>query len=96
MGTLHGHPMMPPVAPTSGLAIASMTCGIVGIMLSTGCVGVIGGLPAVICGHAALRSIKTSPIPVRGNGMAITGLVTGYLACVSSLWLVFLLMSAMM
>lgn len=67
----------PPVAPSSGLAIASMVCGIVGYLT---CYFVaILGIPAVICGHMALSQIKNSPVPMGGRGMAITGLVLGYL-----------------
>ncbi len=70
-----------PVVPTSGLAIASLICGIVPVLLSIGCLlGVITGIPAVICGHASLKSIGSSPVPIQGKGMAIAGLVTGYLS----------------
>jgi hypothetical protein len=67
----------PPVAPTSGLAIASMVCGIISMIL---CVyhGLLG-LPAVICGHLALSQINSSPLPMAGRGMAIAGVVMGYL-----------------
>jgi hypothetical protein len=81
--------MMGPVAPTSGLAIASLVCGLVGLFLSIACIGIFCGLPAVICGHAALNTMRASPIPVAGKGMAITGLVTGYLSCLSTGWLIF-------
>lgn len=67
----------PPVMPTSGLAIASMICGIVGY-LTCWFVGILG-IPAVICGHMALNRINTSPYPVGGRGMAISGLILGYL-----------------
>ncbi|MEK7950216.1 GYF domain-containing protein [Luteolibacter soli] len=68
--------------PTSGLAIASMVCGIVCILL---CVyhGLLG-LPAVICGHLALSQINSSPLPMGGRGMAIAGLVLGYLGITAS------------
>jgi hypothetical protein len=67
----------PPVAPTSGVAIASMVCGILAVLF---CVyGGLFGLPAVICGHLAISQIKSSPLPVAGRGMAISGLVMGYL-----------------
>ncbi len=67
----------PPVAPTSGIAIASMVCGIVALFTCyfAGFLGVV----AVICGHIALGQIKNSPVPVGGRGMAISGLVLGYL-----------------
>ena len=72
----------PPVAPTSGLAIASMVCGIISIVL---CFyhGLLG-LPAVICGHLAISQINSSPLPMAGRGMAIAGLVMGYLGIAMS------------
>ncbi len=63
--------------PNSGLAIASMVCGIAGY-LTCYFVGILG-IPAVICGHMALNRINSSPVPVAGRGMAIAGLILGYL-----------------
>lgn len=68
---------------TSGLAIASMVCGIAGYLT---CYFVaILGIPAVICGHMALSRINSSPIPVAGRGMAIAGLILGYLGILITL-----------
>ena len=75
-----------PEAPSSGLAIASMVCGIVGYLT---CYFVaILGIPAVICGHMALSQIKNSPVPMGGRGMAIAGLVLGYLGIAITLGLI--------
>jgi hypothetical protein len=87
-----GHPWLAAqaagqVSPTNGLAVTSMVCGIVGLMLLFFC-GVISGLaalPAVIFGHMALRAIKEAQIPLGGRGMAIAGLVTGYLGLLAQL-----------
>lgn len=59
-------------AKTSGLAIASLVCGVLafGCMLTT--------LPAIICGHLALSDIKKSAGARTGQGLAIAGLVLGY------------------
>lgn len=70
-----GYPMIP-VIPNSGLAIASMVCGIVGIC--TCYFAIFLAIPAVICGHLALSQIRTSQAPMGGRGMAIAGLVLGY------------------
>lgn len=73
----------PPAAPTSGLAIASLVCGILGVVAMCAYVGGVFGLPAVICGHLSLGRIRQSafdPIPLQGRGMAIAGLITGYIA----------------
>ena len=71
-----GYPVIP-VIPNSGLAIASMVCGIVGIC--TCYFAIFLGIPAVICGHMALSQINNSQLPMGGRGMAIAGLVLGYL-----------------
>lgn len=68
---------IPGYAPNSALAIASMVCGIVSIMMCY--VHAVSAIPAVICGHMALKKIRESEIPMAGRGMAIAGLVTGYL-----------------
>ena len=79
----------PPSAPqTSGPAVASMLLGLLGPFL-----GGLPSLPAVICGHASLSQIKRSGGRLRGRGMAIAGLITGYLSLVFYgvviLWLIF-------
>jgi hypothetical protein len=58
-------------ARTSGLAIASMVLGIVWIFW-------LGSILAVIFGHVALSQIKRSMGTLSGRGMAIAGLVLGY------------------
>jgi len=66
--------------PTSGLAIASMVCGILGFLTC------VTGIPAVICGHMALSRINAAPFSVAGRGMAIAGLVMGYLCILGLLF----------
>ena len=56
-----------------GLAIVSLVCGIIGGYTST--VSII----AVICGHLALNRIKKDPNLYSGKGLAIAGLILGYL-----------------
>lgn len=68
---------------TSGLAIASMVCGIASVVFC--CFGGILGIPAVICGHMAMSQISNSPVPVAGRGMAIAGLILGYLGILTTL-----------
>jgi len=67
--------------PTCGLAIASMVCGISAVvMLMCYGLGALVGIPAVICGHMAMRKIREAPYAMAGRGMAIAGLITGYSA----------------
>jgi hypothetical protein len=61
-----------PVA-TSGMAIASLVLGVLGILLS-----VLTAIPAVVCGHVALSKIRRSAGRLTGGGFAIAGLVLGY------------------
>ncbi len=70
-------PSMYAPAPNSGLAIASMVCGIVSLILCY--VNAVAAIPAIICGHMALKKINESELPMAGRGMAIAGLITGYL-----------------
>ncbi|MDF3058058.1 MAG: type pilus biosis protein [Rariglobus sp.] len=58
---------------TSGLAITSFILGISGFLIF------ITAIPAVICGHIACSNIKHSNGGQKGRGLAISGLVLGYL-----------------
>jgi general secretion pathway protein G len=71
---------IPPIATdtppkTSALAIWSLVLGI----LSLACFSIFAAIPGVICGHKALSRIKYSGGRISGQGLAIGGLVTGYL-----------------
>jgi Domain of unknown function (DUF4190) len=73
----------PPGRGTSGLAIASLVLGIVWLFW-------IGSILAVIFGHIALNRIKASRGMIEGKGLAIAGLVLGYLGVATLLfWIVF-------
>ena len=65
-----------PKAKKSGLAIASLVLGI----FSPFCFFFFTGIPAVICGHLALGKIKRSNGTLNGKGLAVTGLVLGYVS----------------
>lgn len=70
-------PIDPPGQPRkSGLAIASLACGIASVL----CLGMIAGIPAVICGHIAHSKISKAAGLLTGGGMALAGLVMGYLS----------------
>jgi len=59
---------------TSGLAIASLVCSLVGILCM-----ILPGILGVVFGHMALAEIRRSEGQKEGRGMAIAGLVIGYL-----------------
>ncbi len=68
-----GYYPLVPAPPTNGLAIGSLVCGILEFFTLG-----IASIPAVILGHLARGQIKRSG--ERGDGMAITGLILGYMA----------------
>lgn len=66
---------------TSGKAIFSLVCGFLFLILPFSMV-------AVIFGHLSLSEIRTSAGRLKGRGLAITGLVLGYLGVAVSLGLI--------
>lgn len=65
-----------PSRRNSGLAVAAMVLGIVAMIW----LPIIAAIPAAICGHMALSQIRAAGQEnLGGRGMAITGVVLGYL-----------------
>ena len=60
--------------PTSGLAVASLICGLLGFVLIF-----LTGIPAIIMGHMALSRVKASQGTLGGGGMALAGTILGYI-----------------
>lgn len=73
--------MNAPVKQTSALAIASLVSGILGWTL----VPFLGSLVAVVCGHMARGEIRRAPDRLEGDGLAVAGLVLGYLVIALSI-----------
>ena len=67
---------MPP--PTSGLAIASLVAGLIGWTFAP----IVGALVAVVTGHMARAEIRSRRGEVSGDGLALTGLILGYVQLV--------------
>jgi hypothetical protein len=65
--------------PWSGLVIASLVSGVLSLGL-----GFIAGIPAVICGHLGRARIRKSGDELRGKGMALAGLILGYVMSIVS------------
>jgi len=80
------YPQVAPLPPTNGLALGSMICGIAEIFTLG-----LAAIPAVILGHLARSQIRQTG--ERGDGMAVAGLVLGYLA-IAGWALVILLVTA--
>ncbi|HEY2953184.1 MAG TPA: DUF4190 domain-containing protein [Verrucomicrobiae bacterium] len=60
----------------SGLAVTSLVLGILGVI---GCT-ILTGIPAIITGHIAHSRAKREPGLFGGAGMALGGLIMGYLS----------------
>jgi hypothetical protein len=60
---------------TSGAAIASLVCGILSISIFP----VLASIPAIIFGHLARREIRDSGGNLSGDGLAVAGLIMGYI-----------------
>jgi len=61
-----------------GMAIASLVLGIGGIT----CLSLFAGIPAIILGHMAHSRARKMPAVYGGAGMALAGLILGYLSVV--------------
>lgn len=61
---------------TSGMAIASLVSGIAGWTLFP----LLGSILAIVLGYAARREIRQQPDQLTGDGLAVAGLVLGWLA----------------
>lgn len=78
MLTPSGGPYAAVAHPADGLAITSLVLGILSVL----CLGPLTGIPAVICGHIARKKIRESTMPSTKGGLAMAGLVLGYVAIV--------------
>ena len=63
------------------MAVASMVLGIVALVFFP--LGLMLGVPAVICGHGAWGAIHAEPELLGGKGLVVAGLITGYLGIVA-------------
>lgn len=88
-------PTYAPALRTSGMAIASLVMGVVGWTV----LPLIGSILAIIFGYAARKEIRQRPGELSGEGMALAGLVLGWLMvgisvlvlCLGAIGLCFLL-----
>jgi type II secretory pathway pseudopilin PulG len=82
-------PIATPVK-NSGLAIWSLVLGILGLVFLILCIGPLFAIPAVICGHLAYGRIKRSAGAIGGEGLALTGLILGYVGIALGIVVAFL------
>lgn len=74
----------PAMPKTPGVAVTSLVLGI----LSYVCIGPFASIPAVICGHVAMGKIKQANGMLGGHGMALAGIILGYVNIAISLILI--------
>jgi competence protein ComGC len=82
-----------PQPKTSALAIWSLVLGILGLLFLLVCISPLFAIPAVICGHMAYSRIKRSSGVLAGQGMALAGLITGYVSIALSVFLLPMMMA---
>src|SRR5436309_7873810 len=75
---------------TDGLAIASLIIGIVSILCSIACLGIVLGPTAAIMGFISRQRISTSGGALGGGTLAIVGLVLGIIGFVLGVGRVFI------
>ncbi|HWU75498.1 MAG TPA: DUF4190 domain-containing protein [Rhodanobacter sp.] len=77
-----------PAATSSSLAVVSMVFGI----LAWCVLPFVGAIVAIVCGHLARSEIRRAPSGTRieGDGMALAGLILGYVQMI--FWALLLLL----
>lgn len=79
-------------APYRGMAIASFVTAVVGVVLVLiPIIALILAILGVVFGHVSLTQFRRDPQPRPGRGLAVAGLVIGYVGVVASLvvWVAF-------
>ncbi len=78
---------------TDGLAIASLVIGILSLVCSIGCLGIVLGPTAAIMGFISRQRINSSGGALGGGTLAVVGLVLGIVGFVASVGVFFLFIS---
>jgi hypothetical protein len=69
---------------TDGLAIGALIVGILSLVCTAGCLGVVLGPAAAIMGFVSRQRVTASGGALGGGGMAIAGLILGIIGFVLS------------
>jgi len=77
------------VASTNGLAVAALTCGILGLVAC-----VPAAVLAVIFGHISRNRIRRESGAQSGGGLALAGLICGYVALGATLVIILVVVAA--
>ncbi|HPD01368.1 MAG TPA: DUF4190 domain-containing protein [Acetivibrio sp.] len=91
----YGSANMPIQAKTSGFAITSLVLGIVAVPFICCCtyLSIALGIAAAIFGFLAKNEIKSSNGLKKGNGMALAGIILGFVSAAISLILIIYLLA---
>jgi len=84
----------PTVAPTSGKATAALVTGVASLVLSWCCGLGLAGVVAIVLGVKARREIAASGGRLKGDGIALSGIVTGAIAVVLGVLILVLIVVA--
>jgi hypothetical protein len=76
-------------AQQKGLAIASLVLGLLSPLFC-----LLTGVPAIVCGHIARARTRRAPAQYGGGGLALAGLILGYVALILTLIVVTMYCSA--
>ena len=82
-----GATMVTPVAKTNGLAVASLACGLAQFIF-----GPVTAIPAIVFGLVARHQIKRTG--EQGSGLALAGLILGWVTVILAIVLISLAMAA--
>lgn len=75
---------------TDGLAIGALIVGVLSILCSWACIGIILGPTAAIMGFISSQRIKQMPGTLGGGGLATAGLITGIIGTVLTILFIIL------
>ncbi len=70
-----------PVKQTSSMAVIALVSGILGWTL----LPLIGSIVAIVTGHLARKEIRNSGGALEGDGLALTGLILGWIVAICSI-----------
>lgn len=79
------------VSHTSAAAVWSMVLGILSLVTA---LGALAGIPAIICGHISRSNIRRSNGSLSGDGMAVSGLILGYIATILTILVIIILVTS--
>lgn len=73
--------MNQPPRQTSSMAVISLVMGILGWTV----IPFIGSIVAIVTGHMARAEIRRRPLQLEGDGLALAGLIMGWIVVIGSI-----------